>query len=320
MVPAILESGDASGKALLRAAWKHRHISAMSRRPPFGRSGRSNEQNDIGRRHQPGIGGARRRPLAPVPACRRRNGAGAAVARSAFSEIPGHRAVASGLRQLAADRRLGVGRRSRLSLSRSRRPARAEGCGAGRRLLRRLGSGGDHGALDRAVLASRSDRPARHQDRRPGGARHRRHARAAPRRIPEAGLGRSGKGRDRFHRAAGSELAAIVRGREAFALYGWKPYMHNPRLKRWLHRIDRPTLLLWGAEDGIVTPAYGEAGAGNPRGPARDHSRGRSLPPLGTARGLGRTALGLCRQSNRRSDPCVSGTSEMAYHPAWKKG
>jgi pimeloyl-ACP methyl ester carboxylesterase len=55
-----------------------------------------------------------------------------------------------------------------------------------------------------------------------------------------------------------SELAAIVRGRDAFALYGWKPYMHNPRLKRWLHRIDRPTLLLWGAEDRIVTPAYGE--------------------------------------------------------------
>ena len=55
-----------------------------------------------------------------------------------------------------------------------------------------------------------------------------------------------------------AELAAIVRGREAFALYGWKPYMHNPRLKRWLHRIDRPTLLLWGAQDGIVTPSYGE--------------------------------------------------------------
>ena len=55
-----------------------------------------------------------------------------------------------------------------------------------------------------------------------------------------------------------SELTAIVRGREALALYGWKPYMHNPRLKRWLHRIDLPTLLLWGAEDRIVTPAYGE--------------------------------------------------------------
>ena len=55
------------------------------------------------------------------------------------------------------------------------------------------------------------------------------------------------------------QLAAIVRGREALALFGWKPYMHNPRLKRWLHRIDRPTLLLWGAQDRVVTPAYAEA-------------------------------------------------------------
>ena len=66
------------------------------------------------------------------------------------------------------------------------------------------------------------------------------------------------KGDTDFTNLPESELAAIVRGREAFALYGWKPYMHNPRLKRWLHRIDRPTLLLWGAEDRIVTPSYGE--------------------------------------------------------------
>jgi pimeloyl-ACP methyl ester carboxylesterase len=66
------------------------------------------------------------------------------------------------------------------------------------------------------------------------------------------------KGEIDFTQLSESELTAIVRGREAFALYGWKPYMHNPRLKRWLHRVDRPTLLLWGAEDRIVTPAYGE--------------------------------------------------------------
>ena len=52
------------------------------------------------------------------------------------------------------------------------------------------------------------------------------------------------------------ELAAIARGREALALFGWKPYMHNPRLKNWLHRIESPALLLWGAQDAIVTPAY----------------------------------------------------------------
>jgi pimeloyl-ACP methyl ester carboxylesterase len=56
-----------------------------------------------------------------------------------------------------------------------------------------------------------------------------------------------------------TELAGIARGREAFALFGWKPYMHNPRLRRWLHRIDIPTLLLWGERDGIVSTGYGEA-------------------------------------------------------------
>jgi pimeloyl-ACP methyl ester carboxylesterase len=56
-----------------------------------------------------------------------------------------------------------------------------------------------------------------------------------------------------------AELAGIARGREAFARFGWKPYMHSPRLRRWLHRIDLPTLLLWGEQDGIVSTAYREA-------------------------------------------------------------
>src|SRR5580658_10350217 len=56
-----------------------------------------------------------------------------------------------------------------------------------------------------------------------------------------------------------TELAGIARGRESLALFGWKPYMHNPRLKRWLHRIDVPTHLIWGDADGIVSPAYGKA-------------------------------------------------------------
>ncbi len=46
---------------------------------------------------------------------------------------------------------------------------------------------------------------------------------------------------------------------EALCLYGWHPYMYNPQLKRWLWRISCPTLVLWGASDGIVTPAYGRA-------------------------------------------------------------
>lgn len=52
-------------------------------------------------------------------------------------------------------------------------------------------------------------------------------------------------------------LTAIVRDREAFTLFGWKPYMHNPGLAHWLRRVDLPTLVLWGEQDGMVTPDYG---------------------------------------------------------------
>ena len=53
-----------------------------------------------------------------------------------------------------------------------------------------------------------------------------------------------------------TELEGIARGRESLALFGWKPYMHNPRLRRWLHRIDIPTKLIWGDCDGIVSTEY----------------------------------------------------------------
>jgi len=55
------------------------------------------------------------------------------------------------------------------------------------------------------------------------------------------------------------ELYAMARAREATSRYGWKPYMHDPKLKGRLHRIRIPTLLLWGAEDRIVAPDYGRA-------------------------------------------------------------
>ncbi len=51
-------------------------------------------------------------------------------------------------------------------------------------------------------------------------------------------------------------LHGIARSREAFAYFGWKPYMHNPSLKHWLHRIDLPTLLVWGAQDRFVSVDY----------------------------------------------------------------
>jgi pimeloyl-ACP methyl ester carboxylesterase len=55
------------------------------------------------------------------------------------------------------------------------------------------------------------------------------------------------------------ELRVIARNRESLALFGWDPYMHNPKLRRRLHRITVPTLLIWGESDGVVNPAYGAA-------------------------------------------------------------
>jgi pimeloyl-ACP methyl ester carboxylesterase len=52
------------------------------------------------------------------------------------------------------------------------------------------------------------------------------------------------------------ELTVIARNRQATALYAWEPYFHNPKLRRRLHRIDIPTLLLWGVNDRFVTPGY----------------------------------------------------------------
>jgi pimeloyl-ACP methyl ester carboxylesterase len=55
------------------------------------------------------------------------------------------------------------------------------------------------------------------------------------------------------------ELVLRARNWDALCLYGWHPYMYNPQLKRWLGGIRVPTLVVWGASDGLVTPAYGRA-------------------------------------------------------------
>jgi pimeloyl-ACP methyl ester carboxylesterase len=56
-----------------------------------------------------------------------------------------------------------------------------------------------------------------------------------------------------------TDLVALARNRDALCLYAWDPYLYNPQLARWLGRITVPALVLWGASDGIVTPAYGRA-------------------------------------------------------------
>jgi pimeloyl-ACP methyl ester carboxylesterase len=61
-----------------------------------------------------------------------------------------------------------------------------------------------------------------------------------------------------FARLDDGEASSIARDRAATALYGWRPYMHNPGLRQWLHRVRVPTLVMWGENDRIVEPDYGE--------------------------------------------------------------
>jgi pimeloyl-ACP methyl ester carboxylesterase len=59
-----------------------------------------------------------------------------------------------------------------------------------------------------------------------------------------------------------AELVSYARNRDSLCLYTWNPLLYNPQLKGWLRRINVPTLVLWGAFDGIVSPDYGRAYAG----------------------------------------------------------
>jgi pimeloyl-ACP methyl ester carboxylesterase len=57
-------------------------------------------------------------------------------------------------------------------------------------------------------------------------------------------------------------MIALARNWDSLCLYAWRPHMFNPRLKQWLHRINVPTIAIWGESDRIVTPDYGRAYAG----------------------------------------------------------
>ena len=59
-----------------------------------------------------------------------------------------------------------------------------------------------------------------------------------------------------FSKLSEADLQVAGRERQSMAFFGWRPYMHNPLLRRWLHRVRMPTLLVWGEQDGFVSPAY----------------------------------------------------------------
>jgi pimeloyl-ACP methyl ester carboxylesterase len=55
------------------------------------------------------------------------------------------------------------------------------------------------------------------------------------------------------------EVMVALKNRLMTAKLGWSPRMHNPHLRKWLHRIKAPTLIIWGDDDQLLPPAYGPA-------------------------------------------------------------
>lgn len=65
-----------------------------------------------------------------------------------------------------------------------------------------------------------------------------------------------------------SMLERIARNAEAVCLFGWSPYLYNPKLHLRLHRIKVPTVLLWGEQDRLAPLDYAKsfvAGLGHAR-------------------------------------------------------
>jgi pimeloyl-ACP methyl ester carboxylesterase len=52
-----------------------------------------------------------------------------------------------------------------------------------------------------------------------------------------------------------AETEMFLRNRFAAARVAWQPRLYDPHLAKWLHRIDVPTLVVWGAEDAILPVA-----------------------------------------------------------------
>jgi pimeloyl-ACP methyl ester carboxylesterase len=53
----------------------------------------------------------------------------------------------------------------------------------------------------------------------------------------------------------GDQLDRHLKNRYASARVGWQPRLYDPHLAKWLHRIDVPTLVLWGEHDHIFPVA-----------------------------------------------------------------
>jgi pimeloyl-ACP methyl ester carboxylesterase len=61
------------------------------------------------------------------------------------------------------------------------------------------------------------------------------------------------------HEPSKDELAVMQKNRQMAMLLCQKAQFQNPDLKKWLHRLRKPTLILWGDSDGIFPEPFAHA-------------------------------------------------------------
>ena len=54
------------------------------------------------------------------------------------------------------------------------------------------------------------------------------------------------------------DMVSAILARRTLARFGWQ-FPDNPRLRRYLNRVQLPTMIVWGERDGFVSPAHGQA-------------------------------------------------------------
>lgn len=64
---------------------------------------------------------------------------------------------------------------------------------------------------------------------------------------------------ERQNALAAADPAISAKNKATVVRLGWRPRFYNPDLEKWLHRIQRKTLILWGESDYIVPVRFGEA-------------------------------------------------------------
>lgn len=52
-------------------------------------------------------------------------------------------------------------------------------------------------------------------------------------------------------------LDIALKNRHTTARLAWEPRLHDPHLAKWLHRVDVPVCLVWGAEDRVLPVGLG---------------------------------------------------------------